>query len=385
MPTTPSPAVPDPAPEADPGRRTRRRAGSVVAAVAALLMTAAGLVAAGVGTGAAQAAQLADTTGITAPRPRTPAAMPSGIEDLAGYVGADSCDPHAKPGTLALAELLKRTYPRTSYGTDRTCGVDPLPTSEHYDGRAVDWMVSPSDPVQVADAKAMLKWLMATDKAGNTYAAARRLGVMYLIYNNRIWGAYSADTGWRPYSSCASHPGHAWDTTCHRDHVHISLSWAGAMKATSWWTKSASATDYGPCIPADLNWATPYHRARVQPCPDHQRVRAPAGASALLRTLVTYSGMVLHRGSTGPVVTAVQQALKVPADGSFGTRTYAAVRTFQSRHRIYPSGIVGVRTWRAILAAQPHPVPPPSPSPSPSPTPTPTPTPTPSPSATPTA
>jgi len=382
VPSSPSPVA---TLDAGPGLRTRRRAATVLAAAAGLMMTAAGLVVAGVGAGSpAQAALLAGTGTITAPRPRTPAALPSAIEDLASYVGADSCDPKAKPGTLALAELLRTTYPRTSYGTDRTCGVDPLPTSEHYDGRAVDWMVSPSDPVQVADAKAMLAWLMATDKAGNTYAAARRLGVMYLIYNNRIWGAYNAASGWRPYSSCASHPGPAWDTTCHRDHVHISLSWEGAMKRTSWWTKAASATDFGPCIPADLNWASPYRTARALPCPAHQRVSAPAGASTLLRTLVTYSGMVLHRGSTGPVVTAVQQALKLPADGSFGSQTYTAVKAFQTRHGIYPSGIVGVKTWRAILAAQPKPKPT-TPSPSPTPTPTPSPTASPSPSASPTA
>lgn len=288
--------------------------------------------------------------GYAASQPGTPAQLPAQIEGLAPYVAASSCDPTAKPGVVELGDLLKSTYPKTSYGISRTCGTDPLPTSEHYDGRAMDWFTSVRTKVGRARAKAVISWLFATDAAGNRYANARRLGVMYLIWNNRIWGSYRADEGWRPYSTCADHPEQSWDTTCHRDHVHFSLSWEGAMGRTSFWTGQVAAPDYGPCRPADLNWAAPYSGPNPTRCPSYPTVQAPTGSSALTRTLYTYSGMELRRGSTGPVVTAVQQAIGTTADGSFGPVTRDAVVAFQAAHDIARTGVVDAATWRALLA-----------------------------------
>jgi hypothetical protein len=54
---------------------------------------------------------------------------------------------------------------------------------------------------------------------------ARRLGVMYIIYNRRIWASYRAEEGWRPYVGASPHT----------DHIHFSFSWAGARKQTSYW------------------------------------------------------------------------------------------------------------------------------------------------------
>ncbi len=61
---------------------------------------------------------------------------------------------------------------------------------------------------------------------------------------------------------------------------------------------------------------------------------------------------LLHRGSRGPDVVALQQALKIkPADGIFGTQTEVAVRNFQTARGLSPvDGIVGPAT-RAALAA----------------------------------
>lgn len=208
------------------------------------------------------------STTVTAPAPAVPAGLPTTLEQLASYVPANSCDPKAKPGTTKLGELLTATYPGTTYGISRTCGTDPLPTSEHYDGRAVDWMTSVRDPQGKANAQALIAWLFAADDAGNQYANARRLGVMYIIWNNRIWGSYRAADGWRAYSNCATATSVADDTRCHRDHVHLSLSWEGAMARTSFWTRSVAAPEYGPCRAADLNWAAPYgSKIRTTPCP----------------------------------------------------------------------------------------------------------------------
>jgi len=286
---------------------------------------------------------------VTARPPATPGGLPAGIEPLAAYLGQVSCDPGPKPGTLALARLLTTTYPGTGYGISRSCGAG-IGTSEHYDGRAIDWMNSIRDPRQAAQATVVLNWLLGRDSAGRPYANARRLGVMYLIWNNRTWSTYDAGAGWQPYSSCAAHLDRSWDTTCHRDHIHISLSWAGAMGRTSFWTKRVAVAEYGPCRAADLNWAAPYRTPNLQRCPAYPKVRPPAGASAVLVALTTYSGAELRSGATGPAVTAVQRALAVPT-GPFDARTRTAVTGFQRGHALAGTGVVDAGTWRALLRA----------------------------------
>jgi hypothetical protein len=283
--------------------------------------------------------------------PPTPTGLPTALEGLSGYVPATSCDPRSKPGAIALGDLLRSSYPGSSYGAARACGTSPLPTSEHYDGRAIDWFRSVRRPAQKADAQAALTWLFAVDGAGNRYANARRLGVMYIIWNDKIWASYRTGDRWRPYSTCATHPSAAYDTTCHRDHVHFSLSWEGAMGRTSYWTRSVAAVDHGPCRAADLNWAHPYSAPRATPCPSYPRVIAPASSSALHRSLTAYSGMRLRTGSTGPSVRAVQTAVGASADGDFGPATATAVRRWQTSHGITASGVVYYATWRALLEA----------------------------------
>jgi hypothetical protein len=288
-------------------------------------------------------------TGSAVATPAVPESLPAGSERLAGYVPQIACDPTAKPGAVKLAKLLTATYPNTSYGIARACGASP--DSEHYDGRAIDWMNSYRNATQAAQAKAVLAWLFAADAAGHPYANARRLGVMYIIWDNKMWGAYSADRGWRAYSSCASHPELSWDTTCHRNHMHLSLSWEGAMGQTSFWTGAVASPDYGPCRPKDLNWAAPYKRANPIPCVRYAVVQPPLGASANLRTLTTYSGIVLRTHATGTAVRAVQKAVGTTVDGTYGAATVAAVKSWQTAHHLDPSGGVYAGTWRSLLKA----------------------------------
>lgn len=292
-------------------------------------------------------------SGLTAsatPKPPTPSGLPAEIEGPARYTPQTACDPVAKPGTARLARLLTDTYPGTRAGTSRACGPEPF--SQHSDGRAVDWMVSVRDSGGRAKAEAVLGWLLATDRQQNAYAMARRLGVMYLIWNDRIWSAYSADEGWRPFSDCADRPKPADDSHCHRNHIHISLSWEGARGATSYWTGRAAAPDHGPCRPADLNWAAPTNRPNPTPCPRHPRVQPPKGASPLLKSLVRYSGQVLREGSRGEAVESVQEVVGVSPVGRFGPATKRAVQRWQVRHGLKPAGVVGAVTWRTLLRSQ---------------------------------
>jgi hypothetical protein len=209
-------------------------------------------------------------------------------------------------------------------------------------------MVDVDNAKQRAAARSAISWLLATDAAGNRFAMARRLGVMYLIYDNRMWGAW--DGRWEEYNNCSHLPGNANDNWCHRAHMHISLSWAGAMGRTSYWSGRVAPTDYGPCRPQDLNWAPRYLGANLLGCPRFPLVRPPAGASSTKKALVTYSGAVVHSGSHGPAVDAVQRALHVAVTDVYGTQTTAAVKAFQRKHDCAVTGRMTAATWRRLLA-----------------------------------
>ena len=179
------------------------------------------------------------TAGAAAAAPATPYFGPA-IDPLAAFDGQDTCDPTDKPGAVALRDLLEQTYPATtSFGISRDCGVGG--TSEHKEGRAYDWGVNAFDPAQKAMADDLLAWLLATDGYGNVNAMARRLGIMYAIWNGRVWKSYGTNRGWQTYTG--SNP--------HTNHVHFSLSWDGAYKRTSWYAPTPGVA-FHPLVPARI-------------------------------------------------------------------------------------------------------------------------------------
>jgi len=205
--------------------RSRSLAAAAAAAVAALVVS---------GLPTASAADPAP-----APVPVTP--VFSGPVDVKPeYQGQVLCSPTPKKGTVRLGELIKATYPQyTTIGMARSCSQGGQ--SEHKDGRALDWMVSVRDAGQKAAAEAFLGWLLAPDAAGVPAANARRLGVMYIGWDDRIWRGYGT-TGWDELFDCESNPDRAtpsYDNYCHRNHVHISLSWDGAAGMTSFYDGSS--------------------------------------------------------------------------------------------------------------------------------------------------
>ena len=56
----------------------------------------------------------------------------------------------------------------------------------------------------------------------------------------------------------------------------------------------------------------------------------------------------LKKGSKGQGVKNVQTALKLTADGDFGSGTEAAVKTFQKKEKLSVTGIVDEETWRRL-------------------------------------
>lgn len=178
----------------------------------------------------------------TPPPPRSLASKQ--IDAHLGYQPQSTCDPTAKPGATALLKLLISTWGGSSSGISRACSRGRR--SEHKEGRALDWHMDSRkahDRKQVARAVA---WITA-----NHGEVARRLGIMYVIWNQRIWSTYYPELRWRKMEDRGSF------TENHKDHVHISLSWDGAYKQTSWWTgrpmldpiNSACGASTHTCLP----------------------------------------------------------------------------------------------------------------------------------------
>lgn len=156
------------------------------------------------------------------------------IDEPSDYDEQTTCTKSPRPGTVALARYLQRAFPATgSMGMMRGCKVGGR--SEHKDGRAFDWAADVAKPKQKAAAYSFIRKVLATDSAGNEHALARRMGIMYLIYNDTIWSSYR-DFQPRPYLNGGCKTKKKCSRSLrHLNHVHISLGYAGAAAQTSWY------------------------------------------------------------------------------------------------------------------------------------------------------
>ena len=67
----------------------------------------------------------------------------------------------------------------------------------------------------------------------------------------------------------------------------------------------------------------------------------------------------LHAGACGDEIVQAQELLNaagahLPVGGFFGAETARAVASFQARHRLQQSGVLGPATWRALLRLRPR-------------------------------
>lgn len=85
----------------------------------------------------------------------------------------------------------------------------------------------------------------------------------------------------------------------------------------------------------------------------------PLALAGCQSTALTLPWRVLRIGSRGPDVTALQHMLRgwsdinrfsLAADGIYGPRTAAAVRTFQRFRGLRVDGVVGPQTWGALAS-----------------------------------
>lgn len=201
-------------------------------------------------------------------------------------------------------------------------------------------MLSAHKPAEKTAADEFNRWLTAAGPDGKVGYNARRLGVMYVIWNSKQWSAYRPQDGWRAYTGASPHT----------DHVHVSLSWNGALKRTSFWTGQVFPTDYGPCRTVVGQPAPRHTTPRTTPCPAPKPAGAPSQAPAAAPggSLAEYAGTTLRQGSTGPAVKALQSRLGLRADEAFGPATKAAVVSFQRSRGLVADGIVGRGTWAAL-------------------------------------
>lgn len=200
---------------------------------------------------------LAVSTTATLAAPTADAALPRGrasgaaIEAPASYQPQFLCKKTQQPGVKAFRSMVLKNYKGTHSASEvRSCRSSS--TSEHADGRAWDWGVRSWKKKERKKAEQLLGWLLETDQYGNEFARARRLGIMYIIWNKKMWRSYSGE--WGPYS-CSGR------TSCHQDHVHFSFGWAGAYKKTSFWTGRV-ADRMGPPLPLFDSLTSPW-RVRV--------------------------------------------------------------------------------------------------------------------------
>lgn len=208
-----------------------------VALTSTIIVTAGAPALATTGSAGADATELAavELAAAALPDPRPPVAFTTAPESPSPYQGQVSCDPVEKPGPTAVRQLLLDTYGKANAaGIARSCSVGG--TSEHKEGRAYDWMVDSNDATDKAKGDAFVAWLSGADAQGVAGGNAHRLGIQYVIWNKRTWQSWTGK--WKAYTGASPHA----------DHVHISFSWDGAMKRTSWWTgKAVTNRDIGPC------------------------------------------------------------------------------------------------------------------------------------------
>src|SRR6478735_6493945 len=259
--------------------------------------------------------------------------LPGGLDVYVPYQAQTICDPVPRPGVVAFARLMTSHYGMGSLGLmGRTCGRD---VSEHYDGRAWDWMLNVRNPSQEAVAQSVLTWLTAPDKNGVKGAMGRRFGIMYIIHNKKMWRSYATERGWAPY----------YGSSPHTDHIHFSFNYDGAAGRTSWWT-GVPTRSYLTSLP---------RAGSTLPT-------TPPATPTTPTTPVPATPVVLSYGMRSEAVRQLQVRLgNLPTTGYFGDQTRARVIAYQAFVGLPRTGTADLRTqeilaargWKSVTAAYP--------------------------------
>ena len=157
------------------------------------------------------------------------------VEAYSSYQPQTKCSAYAKAGAKVLRGWVVPKYGGRPGRIASSCAGGSV--SEHKEGRAVDWMLNARSTTDRARANRFLQRILATGPSGQRHALARRMGIMYVIWNDRMFASYDQ---FRPKayrsSSCRNKPLAKCPTTLrHRDHMHISLNRNGGYGRTSFY------------------------------------------------------------------------------------------------------------------------------------------------------
>jgi len=160
------------------------------------------------------------------------------MEPYSGYQPQTTCRRRPKAGVLMLADWLVARG--GGYGPiSRPCAGSSR--SEHKESRAFDWLLDATDPADAALAAALVDEVLAPDDTGQPHALARRMGIMYIIWDDTMYASYDGFAAKRYLSSGCRTRRSCSPTLRHRDHLHVSLTRKGAKARTSWYHAQAAS------------------------------------------------------------------------------------------------------------------------------------------------
>lgn len=168
------------------------------------------------------------------------------------------------PGIYAFRDILQWSYGARTASLARGCPSSGSSfMSYHARGLALDWRLSAYNSTETAYAQQILDWLFEPNSEGDNHVRLRRLGIVEVIWNDRLWTRFDQDatsniSTWRVYDSsgCVAGGGNP-DTCAHRDHIHFSFSLEGGNMQRSWWSSELApyrdTPTSAPIAKRDLN------------------------------------------------------------------------------------------------------------------------------------
>ncbi|RYP85015.1 hypothetical protein EKO23_13565 [Nocardioides guangzhouensis] len=162
------------------------------------------------------------------------------LEDYAPYQPQTRCSPTAKQGTKMMGRWIVNHYGGGFGPIARPCTSGG--TSEHKEGRAFDWTLDATKYADRQRAKRLMEKLFEAREDGEAHVLARRMGIMYLIWNDHIYSSYNQFERRDYLSSSCKTRRKCSKTLRHRDHMHISLTRKAARAETSFYVARLART-----------------------------------------------------------------------------------------------------------------------------------------------
>jgi len=183
---------------------------------------------------------------IAYPGPASAAVYPildNPVEGPAGAAPIECSNGYVYPGVYAFRDILASSYGARTASLARACpGTLNSSLSYHSRGLALDFSFNVYDSSQAAQAQQVLDWLFEANSAGVKQVRLKRLGIIEVIWNDKLWVASNRNATsdiqtWLVYdfSSCVAGGGNE-NTCAHRDHIHFSFSLEGGNMQRSWWS-----------------------------------------------------------------------------------------------------------------------------------------------------